>query len=218
MPEDTAATQDSPITEATPAEPTLADQDDDEDARGRIGYGRQERLSSYVLGGLLVLVIAAIGIASLLRGGESGAEARRPAPDFQMTTFDGQTFNLADHRGKVVVMNVWASWCAPCRAEMPALQAASERYGADVVFVGVGAKADKDDEARAFAAEFGITYPIGRDTEGGTRGQGQIAQDYGVFGLPTTFFIDPEGNIAVTIVNELDTSQLDAYIQQARET
>ena len=208
----------APVDDARPDEPTLADRDDDQDERGRIGYGAYERLSSYVLGGLLVLVIAAIGVASLVRGGEGAPEARRPAPDFRMTTFDGQTFNLADHRGKVVVVNFWGSWCKPCREEMPALQAAYERYGGDVVFVGVGVKLDKDDEARAFAEEFGITYPIGRDTEGGTRDTGRIAQDYGVFGLPTTFFIDPQGNIAVTVVNELDIAQLDSYIVQARDT
>ena len=163
MPGSTPDSQ-TPADDARPDEPTLADRDDDQDERGRIGYGAYERLSSYVLGGLLVLVIAAIGVASLVRGGEGASEARRPAPDFRMTTFDGQTFNLAEHRGKVVVVNFWGSWCKPCREEMPALQAAYERYGGDVVFVGVGVKLDKDDEARAFAEEFGITYPIGRDT------------------------------------------------------
>jgi len=210
-----------PVDDPTPpaAGPTLADRDDDQDERGRIGYGRNERLSSYLLGALLVLVIGAIGMASWLRGGDDGGVAvRQPAPDYQMATFDGSTFNLADYRGKVVVMNIWASWCDPCREEMPALQAASERYGEDVVFVGVGAKADRDDEARAFAAEFGITYPIGRDTEGGNAGMGQIGVDYGVVGYPTTYFIDPDGNIAVTVIQALDMSQLDAYIERARQT
>ena len=203
-----------------PDPPTLADGEDDEATRGRIGSGPHERLSSYLLAGLLLLAIAAIGIAAALDDDAPGGEAaaRQPAPDFEMTTFDGSTFRLADHRGKVVVMNIWASWCEPCRDEMPALQAASERYGDDVVFVGVGAKADRDDAARAFAAEFGITYPIGRDTEGGTAGTGRIAQAYGVIGYPTTFFIDPEGNIAVTIINELDPAMIDAYIAQARQT
>jgi thiol-disulfide isomerase/thioredoxin len=132
-----------------------------------------------------------------------------------MATFDGGTFNLADHHGQVVVVNFWASWCDPCRKEMPAFQEAS-RASSDVVFVGVGAKTDKDDEAHAFAEEFGITYPIGRDTEGGTAGYGQIATDYGIYGYPATYFIDPEGNISATVLGELDVSQLQSYIDQAK--
>jgi peroxiredoxin len=212
---------DRPTDPASPAEPTLADRDDDQDERGRIGYGRNERLSSYLLGALLVLVIAAIGIASWARSGDGddgGAAGRQEAPGFQLTTFDGATVSLADYRGKVVVVNFWASWCEPCREEMPAFQAAWEASGHDVVFVGVGAKTDKDDEARAFAEEYGITYPIGRDTEGGSAGTGQIAQDYGVFGFPATYVIDPEGKISTTVLGALDTSQLQAYIDQARHT
>src|SRR5688572_30579128 len=158
--------------EPEPEKTTLADRDDDQDERGRIGYGRNERMSSVLLGGLLVAVIVAIGLYSVFSGddgsGASDTAERQPATAFQMTQFDGGTFTLADHRGKVVVVNFWASWCEPCRKEMPALQAAAEASGDDVVFVGIGAKNDKDDEARAFAEEFGITYPIGRDTEGGT--------------------------------------------------
>jgi cytochrome c-type biogenesis protein len=101
---------------------------------------------------------------------------------------------------------------------MPAFQAAWEASGQDVVFVGVGAKTDKDDEARAFAEAYGITYPIGRDTKGGSAGTGQVAQDYGVFGFPATYVIDPEGNISTTVLGELDTSQLQSYIDQARQT
>jgi len=197
----------------------LADSDDDQDERGRIGYGPNERKSSYLLGALLIAVIAAIGLYSALGSDDAGdapAAENQPAPAFRMTTFDGGTFDLADHRGKVVVVNFWASWCEPCREEMPAFQEASAAAGDDVVFVGVGAKTDKEDEARAFAEEFGITYPIGRDTEGGTAGQGQIANDFRIIGYPATFFIDPEGNISTTVMGELDTSQLQAYIDQAR--
>jgi cytochrome c biogenesis protein CcmG, thiol:disulfide interchange protein DsbE len=173
-----------------------------------------------LLGGLLVAVIVAIGLSTVL-GGDDDRDAsdtadRQPAPAFQLTLFDGGTFNVADHRGKVVVVNFWASWCEPCREEMPALQAAAGSSGDDVAFVGIGAKNDKDDEARAFAEEFGITYPIGRDTEGGTAGQGPIARDFGVFGYPATYFIDPEGNISSTVMGEMDVSQLEAYIDQAR--
>jgi thiol-disulfide isomerase/thioredoxin len=217
MPEPTSVTPTVEPDGVAPAEPTLADRDDDQDERGRIGYGPNERKSSYLLGALLIAVIAAIGIASALGGDDDngGTADRRPAANFTIATFDGGTFNLADHRGQVVVVNFWASWCDPCRKEMPAFQEASQASG-DVVFVGVGAKTDKDDEAHAFAEEFGITYPIGRDTEGGTAGYGQIATDYGIYGYPATYFIDPEGNVSATVLGELDVSQLQSYIDRAK--
>ena len=140
------------------------------------------------------------------------------APDFELTLFDGSTFHLADHRGKVVVLNFWASWCDPCRDEMPALQAAAEAAGDEVVFVGVGAKNDDADDARAFAEEFGITYPAGQDTGGENRAYGPIQLAYNVIGFPATFIIDSDGNIdSLTMgpIEDLDT--IDDLIAAARD-
>jgi peroxiredoxin len=202
----------------------LADDEEPQEERGRIGYGRNERLSSWLLGLALVAVIAGIGIYTALdddgggngNGGNEIAQAGGPAPDFTMTTFDGETFTLSEHRGQVVVVNFWGSWCEPCKREMPAFQSAWEGSGDDVMFVGVGSKRDPEDKAMAFAEEFGVTYPIGRDTEGGTRAAGQITKDYNVSFYPMTFIIDPEGNISSLVVGEMDVEDLDAYIEKAR--
>jgi thiol-disulfide isomerase/thioredoxin len=194
---------------------TLADTEEDLRVHGRIGYGKK---SPWILGAVFIVVVLAIGLASLLDNTDSDANGSDAAPDFEMALFDGGTFRLADHRGKVVVINFWASWCEPCRDEMPALQAAADEAGDEVVFVGVGAKTDREDEARAFAAEFGITYPIGRDTEGGDRVNGAIQVAYGVFAFPSTIIVDPAGNVATILITSFDDpADLQPYIDAARE-
>lgn len=97
---------------------------------------------------------------------------------------------MSDLKGKVVVLNFWASWCPPCRAEMPDFEEMWQEMRDDgVVFVGV-AVSDSPEEARAFVEATGVTYPIGVDPSG------SIASDYRVLSLPTTFLIDREGREA----------------------
>jgi peroxiredoxin len=219
---------DEPVTEdpagKMPGPAPLADDDEAQEERGRIGYGRNERTSSWMLGLALVLVIAVIGVYSVVSSNEDEpgtsqeiAHQGGPAPDFEMTTFDGETFRLSDHRGEVVIVNFWGSWCEPCREEMPAFQQAWEDSGDDVTFVGVGSKRDPEDKARAFADEFGVTYPIGRDTEGGTAAAGQITKDYNVSFYPMTYIVSPDGTISSLVVGQMNTDDLADYIQKARE-
>lgn len=218
--------EDEESVRVTPADATLADTDESQDERGRIGYGKYERRSSWILGGVLVLIVAAIGIFQALgedetdTGGPSSldiATIGEPAPDFSMQTFSGETFTLSEHRGQVVVMNFWGSWCEPCKREMPAFQNYWENAPDDVMFVGVGSKRDPLDKATAFAEEYGVTYPIGRDTEGGTVAAGQISKDYNISFYPMTYIIDPDGNISALVIGEMDEEDLQGYIDQARE-
>ncbi len=109
------------------------------------------------------------------------------APDFEVTRFNGDTLRLSDLRGQVVVLNFWASWCPPCRREMPAFQQAWLGSRDDgVVFVGL-ATGDIEADARAFAAQVGVTYPLGLDLDGA------VANRYLVRVMPTTYFIDRDG-------------------------
>ncbi|MBM4436016.1 MAG: redoxin domain-containing protein [Actinobacteria bacterium] len=125
----------------------------------------------------------------------------RPAPDFELTAYDGTRVRLSDHRGKVVVLNFWASWCPPCRLEAPVLEAAWQEYrDRGVLLVGVGVW-DDDDDARAFLAETGVTYPNAPDTSRG------IPVEYGVTGLPETFVIDAKGVLVRRWIGPLDAQQ-----------
>jgi cytochrome c biogenesis protein CcmG/thiol:disulfide interchange protein DsbE len=113
-----------------------------------------------------------------------------PAPAFSVVTYDGEEIALADLRGRIVVINFWASWCGPCRVEAPDLQRVWERYqDQDVVVLGI-AYTDTDSKALAFIDEFGITYPNAPDT--GTR----ISAAYNIQGVPESFVVDAQGNIA----------------------
>lgn len=166
-----------------------------------------------------MLAVAAIGVASLLNGrGGDDAGVPEVAPGFELVLFDGSTFRLDEHRGQVVVLNFWASWCEPCREEMPALQQSAATAGPDVVFVGVGAKTDRDSNALAFVQEFGITYPAGRDTAGGDPATGTIQTAYGVFAFPSTFVIDADGRIDAVLLTPIDeAADIQPYIEDARD-
>ncbi|RMF88067.1 MAG: TlpA family protein disulfide reductase [Nitrospinota bacterium] len=132
----------------------------------------------------------------------------KPAPPFTLQLFNGETLRLQDLRGKVVVLNFWASWCYPsCWNEAPRLEAAWQRYrDQGVVIVGVNYQ-DKDEDARQFIARFGKTFPNGPDHGS------KISIDYGVYGVPETFFIDRQGIIAHKHIGEISLETLTTQIE-----
>jgi cytochrome c biogenesis protein CcmG, thiol:disulfide interchange protein DsbE len=122
----------------------------------------------------------------------------RPAAPFALTSFDGTKVNLADLRGKVVVLNFWASWCYPaCYEEAPALERGWKAYrDRGVVVLGVDIQ-DKDEAARKFINDFRLTFANAPDPGG------KVSVDYGVYGVPETFFIDRDGRIRAKHVGAL---------------
>jgi thiol-disulfide isomerase/thioredoxin len=136
---------------------------------------------------------------------------RHAAPDISGTTLEGEAWSLASYRGNVVVINVWASWCAPCRAEAPALKAVSEDLADEgVVFVGLNTR-DSDTSALAFEKSFGITYPSVIDTDGQL--QLLFAADVNPSAIPSTIVIDRQGRVAGRILGRASESTLRAVVE-----
>lgn len=131
-----------------------------------------------------------------------------PAPDFTFTLFDGKELTLSDLRGSPVVLNFWASWCPPCRAEARDLERVWQAYRErGVVFLGVDIQ-DTEEDARAFLEEFGVTYPNGQDTTM------EIAMSYEITGIPTTVLITSEGKVARRWVGAASERQLAAFVEE----
>jgi len=132
-----------------------------------------------------------------------------PAPDFEWTSLDGQTLRLSTYRGKVVVVNFWATWCPPCREEMPALQrvAASEP---DVIVLEVDLM-EPGDKARSFLDSLGLDrlQPV-------LDGDGATTRRFGVLSLPSTFFVDKTGVIRHLELTAMSEAQIRTGIQKAR--
>ncbi len=185
-------------------------------AGGRLGLGA-------VLLGLVVLAVLALlallGYGLLRRQGGSfagfgvNAVARAgrilpgPAPDFQLSLFTGGTFRLSEQRGKAVVLNFWASWCPPCRAEAPVLERAWRRYrDRGVVLVGLNVW-DSREGALRFLREFDVSYPNGPANS-------STPVEYGVTGIPETFFIRPDGTMARHWLGPLTDEQVGAFIEE----
>ena len=130
------------------------------------------------------------------------------APQFTLPLFSGSTFSLAEQRGKVVVVNFWASWCIPCRQEAPILENTWRKYkDRGVVFVGVD-YVDTDKEALAFIQEFNVTYPNGPDI--GT----ETARAYRIQGVPETYFVGKDGQLYGNHIGPIDQATLSAKIEE----
>ena len=133
-----------------------------------------------------------------------------PAPDFELTSLDGKRVKLSDFRGKAVLLNFWATWCSPCKVEMPWFVDLQKKYGNDG-FVVLGVAMDDSDPSKIaqFASEMGVNYPVLLGTD-------KVSDDYGnVQFLPTTFYIDRDGRIVGKGTGLLARSEVEAGVQKA---
>lgn len=148
---------------------------------------------------------------SVRTGGRVPAPGR-PAPDFTLVGADGTRHRLSDYRGRPVVINFWATWCPPCRAEMPALdQAYHQHREAGLLVIGVNMQESRE-VVQAFRESLGVHFPFALDEKGA------VSRQYQVRGLPTTFFIAPDGTVAVRwtgmLTEEALTRILSAILQE----
>jgi cytochrome c biogenesis protein CcmG, thiol:disulfide interchange protein DsbE len=165
--------------------------------------------------GSLLIVCAALGCDGGERRirGPSPVDVGRPAPAYAGVTARGDSVSLASLRGRPVLLNVWATWCHPCRDEIPELQRLHEQYrdrGLETVGVSIDASGDEDAIA-AFARRYGMTYPVWRDPAE------RISATFLVVGVPATFLIDRHGTLRWRKTGPIDTADtsLTAAIERA---
>jgi len=162
---------------------------------------------------LAVIGIAGVGLAGCSSGMSASSSAtssgagRHPAPLFAAPNlYGGAPVRLAAYRGRPVILSFWASWCGPCRSEMPALEKfASSHPGIAVIGI---ATLDQSGSSRQFATSMGATYPMGTDTEG------SLMAKYGGVALPTTAIIDAQGRLVSTIFGGVTASDLTGIASQ----
>lgn len=138
----------------------------------------------------LGLLLLAVGAAFYYQQHQATGRSGFPAPDFALADLDGRRHRLSDYRGKVVFLNIWATWCLPCRMEMPSMERLHRRLqGQDFIMLAVSEDEDGATAVRPFVDELGLTFPILLDP------QGVLPPRYGVTGYPETFIIDREGKV-----------------------
>ena len=161
---------------------------------------------------LIVAVVAIVLGWVLLRppsvNNHGGTSALRPAPDFTLTAMDGKRVGLSGYRGNVVLLDFWATWCAPCKEEIPHFIDMQNRYGPRGLQV-IGISMDDDEKpVRDFQQQFKMNYPVAVGTS-------QLAEQYGgVLGLPITFVIDPEGRIVSRHIGQTKAEVFETEIQK----
>ena len=200
-----------------------------------VGRSPQQRLIA--LGGLAAIVGVAVlllwagGILGNQGGGEGiedvlvldtqpaegggelqvGTQKGQLAPDFEISDFDGSRHTLSDFRGQVVYVNFWATWCGPCRKEMPQFVAAYEAHRDEgLVVIGLNLQ-ESESIIRPFTEDFGIDFPVLIDRDG------EVGDDYRLLGLPATYFIGRDGVIESAFIGPFEAEERGTNVQGAIE-
>lgn len=174
----------------------------------------------------LVFVALTVAVMAMLASGKFLDKSRKPgsmhligdvkgipAPDFSLLTLDGKKVKLSDYRGKAVLLNFWATWCPPCKVEMPWFVDLQKQYGNDgLVVLGVAMDDSEPGTIAKFASEMGVNYPVLLGTD-------KVSDDYGdVQYLPTTFFIGRNGAIVDKLTGLLDRSDIENDVKKSLAT
>jgi peroxiredoxin len=169
--------------------------------------GRWEGSGAWRRGAAAAIVAATMAGAPGAAWGARGAPpAGEAAPLFTLADLDGNAVSLAAYRGRVVVLHFWATWCTPCRHEMPILDAVSRRHAGEAIVLAINL-AEKRERVRAFRQETGLTLPILLDP------RGKVAAAYGVLSLPITLVVGPDGRVAGSVeMGTLTEADLEARI------
>ncbi len=142
--------------------------------------------------------------------GTVGLEKGNIAPDFKLTTLKGEQVRLSDYRGKKVIINFWATWCPPCRAEMPDMQSFYEKSGEEVEVLAVNATMSekKEENVAEFVKDFGLTFPILMDTEN------EVNRKYSIVSIPTSYFVDTNGKVYTKFTGAMSSDYMESTIKK----
>ena len=150
---------------------------------------------------LTVILVSGIVVAGCSPASGQGTGLGNVAPDFQLSNLEGNTVSLSDFRGKPVMLNFWASWCGPCREEMPYIQQVYAEWsdrGLVVLAVNIG---ESSTTVKEFVQSYGLSFSVLLDTKQ------DVAQKYNIQAIPTTFFIDKDGIIQVKITGAFPSKE-----------
>jgi thiol-disulfide isomerase/thioredoxin len=178
------------------------------------------RLFILLAGGLLTGVILGMFVlfdGGLLRpfnqqfsppsGGQiAGPSIGKPAPDFTIKSISGGETKLSEYHGSPIILNFWATWCGPCRLEMPLLESAAQKNGNRLTVLAVNS-GESEEDVMDFKRELDLTFEIGIDTTG------EAQKNYLIIGLPRTFMIDKDGIILAQHIGALSETQLEEYLE-----
>jgi cytochrome c biogenesis protein CcmG/thiol:disulfide interchange protein DsbE len=170
----------------------------------------------------IILVVVAVVISLMLvfgiqktrhpqlHSGGAGKLQGQPAPDFALAALDGKTLKLSDFRGKAVLLNFWATWCEPCKIEMPWFVELQKKYeGQGFTVLGVAMDDASSSEIADFAKKMGVNYPI-------VIGKEAVGDQYGgIPYLPSTFYIDRDGKVVERVFGLVSRSEIESNIQKA---
>jgi DsbE subfamily thiol:disulfide oxidoreductase len=140
-----------------------------------------------------------------------GLEKGNLAPDFELTDMEGNPVKLSDYRGKAVLLNFWASWCPPCRAEMPHMEKLYKKYKDkkfDILAVNLTNTEKNNGDAEKFVKELGLTFTIPMDVNGA------VGADYNIMAYPTSYFIDSDGVIREKVLGALNEEYMEKEIKK----
>jgi thiol-disulfide isomerase/thioredoxin len=171
-----------------------------------------------------VIIVVVVAIAAMLIGGQylahrgersgtiaaGGPKPGTAAPDFALQSLDGKTVHLSDFRGKAVLLNFWATWCTPCRLEMPWFVELEKQYGPQgLQVVGVAMDDAGPDKIAKFAKDMGVNYPV-------LLGKESVGDEYGGLEyLPTSFYLDRDGKVVQRVFGLRSRSDIEEWVKEA---
>lgn len=171
-----------------------------------------------------VIIVVVVAVAAMLIGGQylahrgersgpitaGGPKPGTAAPDFALQSLDGKTVHLSDFRGKAVLLNFWATWCTPCRLEMPWFVELEKQYGPQgLQVVGVAMDDAAPDKIAKFAKDMGVNYPV-------LLGKESVGDEYGGLEyLPTSFYLDRDGKVVQRVFGLRSRSDIEDWIKEA---